>query len=48
MISPGAKPQTSGREFWLYYTASLSAGWDRWPTSTLTRQRMTMAGPPSP
>ena len=48
VISPGAKPQTSRREFWLYYTASLSAGWDRWPTSTLTRQRMTLASPPSP
>jgi hypothetical protein len=44
VISPGARPQTSRRGFWLYYTASLSAGWDRWPTSTLTRQRLTVSG----
>lgn len=48
VISPGARPQTSGREFWIYYTASLSSGWDRWPTSTLTRQMVTLSAPLEP
>ena len=48
LIGTANKPQTTGRRFWIYYTASLSSGWDRWPTSTLTRQRVTLAGPPIP
>lgn len=52
VISPDSRPQASGREFWLYYTASRSSGFDRWATSTLNRRKLTVAdlpgAPPAP
>lgn len=47
VISPDSRPATSGREFWLYYTASQSSGFDRWATSTLSRRRLTVAAAPA-
>jgi hypothetical protein len=42
LIGTGDEPQITGRKFWIYYTASQGSEWDRWPASTLTRQKVTL------
>ncbi len=42
LIGTGDEPQITGREFWIYYTASQSGGWERWPASTLARQKVNL------
>jgi hypothetical protein len=48
LIDRDRKAHMTGSEFWIYYTASQSSGFDRWPTSSLSRQKVALTGSAAP
>ena len=42
IIGIGDDPQVTGKEFYIYYTHSISGAWDRWSDAQLLRRKITL------